>query len=36
MKLNSLIFPAPKSSYDANSLLGEIVYIPRNSLLKDL
>lgn len=35
MKLNKIMFPAPKSSYDSNSLLGEIVYIPRNSLTKD-
>jgi len=35
MKLNKIIFPAPKSSYDSNSLLGEIVYIPRNKLQKE-
>jgi pimeloyl-ACP methyl ester carboxylesterase len=29
MKLNKIIFPAPKSSYTANQLLGEVIYIPR-------
>jgi hypothetical protein len=29
MKLNRFIFPAPTSSYSANQLLGEILYIPR-------
>lgn len=29
MKLNKFIFPAPASSYSANQLLGEIIYIPR-------
>lgn len=36
MKLNKIIFPAPKASYDSKQLLGEIVYIPRNGLNKDL
>ena len=30
MKLNKFIFPAPTSSYSANQLLGEIIYIPRS------
>lgn len=29
MKLNKFIFPAPNSSYSANQLLGELIYIPR-------
>src|SRR4051794_2273273 len=29
MKLNKLIFPAPKSSYSTGSLIGEILYIPK-------
>jgi hypothetical protein len=30
MKLNKFIFPAPTSSYSANQLLGEIIYVPRS------
>ena len=36
MKLNKLIFPAPRPSYNANQLLGDIIYLPRGQLLKDM
>ena len=29
MKLSSFIYPAPKPSYSANSLLGELIYVPK-------
>lgn len=29
MKLNSLLFPAPESSYDSENLYKELLYIPR-------
>jgi hypothetical protein len=32
MKLNKIIFPAPRSSYTPNQLLGELLYIPRDCL----
>ena len=32
MKLNKVIFPAPQASYNSDRFLGEIIYIPRNSL----
>lgn len=35
MKLNKIIFPAPKASYSSNQLLGEIIYIPRYRAAKD-
>ena len=34
MKLNSLLFPAPESSYDSENLYKELLYIPRRPLSK--
>jgi hypothetical protein len=34
MKLNSIIFPAPRSSYTASQLLGEVLYVPKSSFLE--
>lgn len=30
MKLNSIIFPAPKCSYTSETLYDELIYIPKN------
>ena len=34
MKLNSLLFPAPESSYDSENLYKELLYIPRRPVEK--
>ena len=31
-KLNSIIFPAPRSSYSDKTLKGKLIFLPRNAL----
>ena len=35
MKLNKIIFPSPTPTYDQKSLLGDLIFIPRNALIAD-